>query len=94
MAFTVRLAETAYLHPSCSHTDSPGVRRNVIQRADRTEERSFGSAASGGFDATDFAHRVDASDGDATAAVHQRSRANPPKWQQRHHKRTVAGDHP
>ncbi|ADI12449.1 hypothetical protein SBI_09331 [Streptomyces bingchenggensis BCW-1] len=71
MAFTVRLAKTGYLHPSGSHTDSPGVRRNVIQRADHTEERSYGSAASGGFDATDFAHRVDASDGDVTAAVHQ-----------------------
>ncbi|MGY0055056.1 helix-turn-helix domain containing protein [Streptomyces sp. LZ34] len=71
VAFTVRLAKTGYLHPSGSRTDSPGIRRNVIQRADHTEERSYGSATSGGFDATDFARRVDAADGDVTAAVHQ-----------------------
>ncbi|WP_438493561.1 helix-turn-helix domain containing protein [Streptomyces asiaticus] len=71
LAFTVRLAKTGYLHPSGSRTDSPGIRRNVIQRADHTEERSYGSATSGGFDATDFARRVDTAGGDVTAAVHQ-----------------------
>ncbi|WP_438453362.1 helix-turn-helix domain containing protein [Streptomyces asiaticus] len=71
LAFTVRLAKTGYLHPSGSRTDSPGIRRNVIQRADHTEERSYGSTTSGGFDATDFARRVDAAGGDVTAAVHQ-----------------------
>ncbi|MER6032100.1 helix-turn-helix domain containing protein [Streptomyces sp. NPDC001851] len=71
LAFTVRLAKTGYLHPSGSRTDSPGIRRDVIQRADHTEERSYGSAQTGGFDATDFARRVDASGGDVTAAVHQ-----------------------
>ncbi|MFF7656465.1 helix-turn-helix domain containing protein [Streptomyces sp. NPDC007983] len=71
LAFTVRLAKTGYLHPSGSRTDSPGIRRNVIQRADHTEERSYGSATSGGFDATDFARRVDAAGGDVTTAVHQ-----------------------
>ena len=71
LAFTVRLAKTGYLHPSGSRTDSPGIRRDVIQRADHTEERSYGSAQTGGFDAADFARRVDAAGGDVTAAVHQ-----------------------
>ncbi|WP_260460644.1 hypothetical protein [Streptomyces sp. WAC04114] len=43
-AFTVRPAKTAYLHASGSRTDSPGIRRDVIQRADHTEERSYGFA--------------------------------------------------
>ncbi|WP_406387277.1 helix-turn-helix domain containing protein [Streptomyces sp. NBC_00887] len=71
LAFTVRLARTGFLHASGSRTDSPGIRRDVIQRADHTEERSYGSATSGGFAATDFAHRVDQTRGDVTAAVHQ-----------------------
>lgn len=71
LAFTVRLPKTGYLHPSGSRTDSPGIRRDVIQRADHTEERSYGSAQTGGLDAADFAHRVDAVGGDVTAAVHQ-----------------------
>ncbi|MFH8804911.1 helix-turn-helix domain containing protein [Streptomyces sp. NPDC017936] len=71
LAFTVRLAKTAYVHPSGSRTDSPGVRRDVIQRADHTEERSYGSAQTGGYGAADFARRVDATGGDVTAAVHQ-----------------------
>ncbi|MFF9178977.1 helix-turn-helix domain containing protein [Streptomyces sp. NPDC014793] len=71
LAFTVRLAKTGYVHPSGSRTDSPGIRRDVVQRADHSEERSYGSAQTGGFDATDFARRVDAASGDVTAAVHQ-----------------------
>ncbi|MFJ8098570.1 helix-turn-helix domain containing protein [Streptomyces griseofuscus] len=71
LAFTVRLAKTGYLHPSGSRTDSPGIRRDVIQRGDHSEERSYGSAQTGGFDARDFARRVDATGGDITAAVHQ-----------------------
>ncbi|MEU9348009.1 helix-turn-helix domain containing protein [Streptomyces sp. NPDC048278] len=71
LAFTVRLAKTAYVHPSGSRTDSPGIRRDVIQRADHTEERSYGSSQTGGFDAVDFARRVNAAGGDVTAAVHQ-----------------------
>ncbi|MCX5602942.1 helix-turn-helix domain containing protein [Streptomyces phaeochromogenes] len=71
LAFTVRLAKTAYVHPSGSRTDSPGIRRDVIQRTDHTEERSYGSAQTGGHDAADFARRVDAVGGDITAAVHQ-----------------------
>ncbi|WP_234328216.1 CHAT domain-containing protein [Streptomyces sp. NRRL S-37] len=71
LAFTVRLAKTSYLHPSGSRTDSSGIRRDVIQRTDHTEERSYGSARTGGFDAADFARRVDAAGGDVTTAVHQ-----------------------
>nr|WP_032769647.1 hypothetical protein [Streptomyces sp. CNS654] len=71
LAFTVRLAKTGYLHPSGSRTDSPGIRRDVIQRTDHSEERSYGSAQAGGFDAADFARRVDAAGGDVSAAVHQ-----------------------
>ncbi|MFJ2607965.1 helix-turn-helix domain containing protein [Streptomyces sp. NPDC087425] len=71
LAFTVRLAKTSYIHPAGSRTDSPGIRRDVIQRADHTEERSYGSAATGGFDADDFARRVNAAGGDVTQAVHQ-----------------------
>ncbi|MFE9413889.1 helix-turn-helix domain containing protein [Streptomyces sp. NPDC006704] len=71
LAFTVRLHRSGYLHPSGSRTDSPGIRRDVIQRTDHTEERSYGAAATGGFDAADFAARVDAAGGDVTVAVHQ-----------------------
>lgn len=71
LAFTVRMAKGGFVHPSGSRADSPGIRRDVIQRADHTEERSYGSAATGGFDAADFARRVDAAGGDVTAAVHQ-----------------------
>jgi hypothetical protein len=65
------MAKGGFLHPSGSRADSPGVRRDVIQRPDHTEERSYGSAISGGFDAADFASRVDAAGGDVTAAIHQ-----------------------
>jgi DNA-binding transcriptional regulator YdaS (Cro superfamily) len=71
LAFTVRLARAGYVHPSGSRTDSPGIRRGVVQRADHTEERSYGSAQTGGFGAAEFAARVDARGGDVTAAVHQ-----------------------
>ncbi|GGS72352.1 hypothetical protein GCM10010222_11440 [Streptomyces tanashiensis] len=71
LAFTVRLLKTGYVHPSGSRTDSPGIRRDVIQRADHTEERSYGSSSTGGFDARDFAHRTDQAGGDVTAAIHQ-----------------------
>ncbi|WP_250294414.1 helix-turn-helix domain containing protein [Streptomyces atroolivaceus] len=71
LAFTVRVARTGFLHASGSRTDSPGIRRDVIQRTDHTEERSYGSATTGGFDAAEFAHRVDQTGGDVTAAVHR-----------------------
>ncbi|MFF3327904.1 helix-turn-helix domain containing protein [Streptomyces sp. NPDC002889] len=71
LAFTVRMPKACYILASGSRTDSPGIRRDVIQRADHTEERSYGSATTGGFDAADFAARVDAAVGDVTAAVHR-----------------------
>lgn len=49
-------------------TDSPGIRCDVTQRADHTEERS--SATVGGFEGADFARCVDAA-GDVTAAARQ-----------------------
>ncbi|MCX4571909.1 hypothetical protein OHB41_01600 [Streptomyces sp. NBC_01571] len=60
-----------YVDPSGSRTDSPGIRPEVVQRAAHTEERSYGSSATGGQHAADFARRVDAAAGDATAAIHQ-----------------------
>ncbi|MFF4424742.1 helix-turn-helix domain containing protein [Streptomyces sp. NPDC001549] len=71
LAFTVRLHKADYVHPSGSRTDSAGIRRDTIQRPDQSEERSYGSAATGGFAAADFARRVDATGGDVTAAVQQ-----------------------
>ncbi|MFD6554101.1 helix-turn-helix domain containing protein [Streptomyces sp. NPDC058398] len=71
LAFTVRFARTSYLHPSGSRTGSPVIRTYVTQRADHTEERSYGSAQAGGHDAADFARRVDVVGGDVSAAVHQ-----------------------
>ncbi|MGW6581134.1 helix-turn-helix domain containing protein [Streptomyces globisporus] len=71
LAFTVRLAKTGYVHVSGSRTDSPGIRRDVIQRADHTEERSYGSATTGGFAAADIARLVDAAGGDVTTAIHR-----------------------
>ncbi|MFF4054063.1 hypothetical protein ACFYZ5_46685 [Streptomyces chartreusis] len=62
LAFTVRLTKTGYGHASGSRSDSPGIRREAIQRADHTAERSYGSAQTGGFDAAG---------GDITTAVHQ-----------------------
>jgi hypothetical protein len=71
LAFTVRMPRGGYVLPSGSRADSPGIRRDVIQRADHTEERSYGGAATGGFDAAEFARRVDSAAGDVTAAVQQ-----------------------
>ncbi|NML54746.1 helix-turn-helix domain containing protein [Streptomyces sp. R302] len=71
LAFTIRMPKSGYTLASGSRADSPGIRRDVVQRADHTEERSYGSAATGGFDAADFAHRIDAAGGDVTAAVHR-----------------------
>lgn len=48
LAFTVCMPKTGYILASGSRTDSPGIRRDVIQRADHTEERSYGSASTGG----------------------------------------------
>ncbi|MFD7232853.1 hypothetical protein [Streptomyces sp. NPDC059881] len=52
---------------------APALRLSAdgVKRADHTEERSYGSAATGGFDATDIARRVDAARGDVTEAIRQ-----------------------
>ncbi|WP_028801159.1 hypothetical protein [Streptomyces sp. 142MFCol3.1] len=51
--------------------EPPGIRHDVVQRADHTEEHSYGSATTSGFDTADLARRVDATGKDVTAAVHQ-----------------------
>ncbi|WP_405419350.1 helix-turn-helix domain containing protein [Streptomyces erythrochromogenes] len=71
LAFTVRLLKSGYVLASGNRTDSPGIRRDVVQHTDHTEERSYGSSATGGFDAHDFARRTDQCGGDVTAAIHQ-----------------------
>ncbi|MER6309650.1 hypothetical protein ACWCXK_37040 [Streptomyces sp. NPDC001739] len=65
------MPKSGFTLASGSRADSPGIRRDVIQRADHTEERSYGSATTGGFDAVEFAQRADAAGGDVTAAVTQ-----------------------
>ncbi|MFD0327389.1 hypothetical protein ACFQZC_02085 [Streptacidiphilus monticola] len=55
--------------PAGSLDDSPGLRRGVVTRADRTEERSYGSKVSSGMDAAEWSARVVAARGDVTDAV-------------------------
>ncbi|MEU5108214.1 hypothetical protein AB0H07_39155 [Streptomyces sp. NPDC021354] len=75
IAFTVRARRDAFIHDSGRLADSPGVRRNVVQRRDRTEERAYGNNVGGpgsgeeGFDAVEFKAMVDAAGGDVAAAV-------------------------
>ncbi|WP_316779558.1 hypothetical protein [Streptomyces sasae] len=75
IAFTVRALRTMFTHDAGRKIDSPGVRRNVVQRSDNTEERSYGANVGGpgsgeqGFDAVQFKQMVDAAGGDVTAAV-------------------------
>ncbi|MEU8708676.1 hypothetical protein [Streptomyces sp. NPDC048565] len=75
IAFTVRARKGAFKHDSGRRTDSPGLRRNVIQRRDNTEERAYadnrGGPGSGeeGFDGAAFKAMVDAAGGDVSAAV-------------------------
>ncbi|MFD8705843.1 hypothetical protein ACFV1W_25100 [Kitasatospora sp. NPDC059648] len=38
--------------------DSPGLRRGFVPRADGTEERTYGSSSTGGFDAAEWSRRV------------------------------------
>ncbi|MFD9465040.1 helix-turn-helix domain containing protein [Streptomyces sp. NPDC060027] len=68
LAFTVRLAKTGYVHPSGSRSDSPGVRREVIQHADHTEQRSYVDRR---LRRRRLRPRVDAAGGDVTS--HRRS---------------------
>ncbi|MFE5711979.1 hypothetical protein ACFQ7J_14320 [Streptomyces sp. NPDC056501] len=75
VAFTVRARKGSFKHDSGRLADSPGVRRNVVQRRDGTEERAYadnrGGPGSGeeGFDGAEFKAMVDAAGGDVTAAV-------------------------
>jgi hypothetical protein len=75
IAFTVRASKGRFLMDSGSRTDSPGVHRNVVQRNDGTEERSYGNSKQGpgtetsGFDAAVWHQRVTAHGGDVAAAV-------------------------
>ncbi|MGW6732312.1 helix-turn-helix domain containing protein [Streptomyces sp. NPDC055013] len=69
--FTVRLAETSYVHHSGSRAGSPGIRCEAIMRP--TTPRNAPTAPPGlaAFDAAYVACRVDVAGGDATSAVHQ-----------------------
>ncbi len=74
IAFTVRARRSAFLIGSGWDADSPGVRRNVVQRPDGTEERAYGNSAGpgmgeAGFDAAEWQQRVDAAGGDVAAAI-------------------------
>ncbi|MFG2825166.1 helix-turn-helix domain containing protein [Kitasatospora sp. NPDC048365] len=72
VAFTVRAKRSAFVYDAGSPDDSPGLRRGVVQRADGTEERSYGAGlgpGQAGLDATEWKGRVDAAGGDVAAAV-------------------------
>ena len=74
VAFTVRAKKSAFVLDSGYRSDSPGVRRGVVQRRDGTEERLYGNSAGpglgeAGFDAEEWADRVADHDGDVAAAV-------------------------
>ncbi|MFI0742380.1 hypothetical protein ACH4PU_30540 [Streptomyces sp. NPDC021100] len=75
IGFTARCRKRDFIHDAGLLADSPGVRRNVVQRRDGTEERAYGDNVGGpgsgeeGFDAREFKTWVDAAGGDVTAAV-------------------------
>ncbi|MFD0009128.1 hypothetical protein ACFVJ4_43245 [Streptomyces sp. NPDC127178] len=75
LGFTVRALRSSFTYDAGRLADSPGVRRNVVQRRDGTEERSYGANVGGpgsgeqGCDAVEFKQMVDAAGGDVTAAV-------------------------
>ncbi|MDH6137888.1 hypothetical protein P3T37_007326 [Kitasatospora sp. MAA4] len=69
LAFTVRMRANQFTMAAGSKADSAGIRRGVIPRADGTEERTYGSAATGGFDAAEFSQRVADHHGDVTEAM-------------------------
>ncbi|MDQ0847706.1 hypothetical protein [Streptomyces sp. V1I6] len=75
IGFTVRARKGAFKHDAGRIADSPGLRRNVVQRRDGTEERAYadnrGGPGSGeeGFDGREFKAMVDAAGGDVAAAV-------------------------
>ncbi|PNE43501.1 helix-turn-helix domain containing protein [Streptomyces noursei] len=69
LAFTVRMKRDQYELSAGSDDDSPGLKRGVVPRADDTEERSYGSSQTGGFEAAEWSQRVADHYGDVTAAV-------------------------
>ncbi|ONK09251.1 hypothetical protein [Streptomyces sp. MP131-18] len=73
IAFTVRARKRDYVHSAGRMADSPGLKRNVVQRRDGTEERAYGGAPApgweAGLDAREWQQRVQAAGGDVTAAV-------------------------
>nr|BFD96106.1 hypothetical protein KitaXyl93_74660 [Kitasatospora sp. Xyl93] len=69
VALTVRMLSRHFTLAAGSKEDSPGVRRGVVPRADGTEERVYGSAATGGFPAAEWSRRVADSHGDVVHAV-------------------------
>ncbi|MFD9123580.1 helix-turn-helix domain containing protein [Kitasatospora sp. NPDC059571] len=69
LAFTVRMKADQYVYSAGSEKDSGGVRRGFIPRADGTEERTYGSASTGGFDAAEWSRRVADHHGDVTEAM-------------------------
>ncbi|MFD0261088.1 helix-turn-helix domain containing protein [Kitasatospora indigofera] len=71
LAFTVRMKADQYVYSAGSEKDSGGVRRGFIPRSDGTEERTYGSASSGGFDAAEWSQRVADHHGDVTEAMRE-----------------------
>ncbi|MFF2147474.1 helix-turn-helix domain containing protein [Kitasatospora sp. NPDC058190] len=69
LAFTVRMKADQYVYSAGSEQDSGGIRRGFIPRADGTEERTYGSASTGGFDAAEWSQRVADHHGDVTEAM-------------------------
>ncbi|MFF7459701.1 helix-turn-helix domain containing protein [Kitasatospora sp. NPDC008115] len=69
VALTVRMQSRYFTLSAGSRQDSPGLRRGVVPRADGTQERTYGSAATGGFPAAEWSQRVAASHGDVVHAV-------------------------
>jgi hypothetical protein len=73
LALTVRARKRDFVHPAGRMADSPGIRRNVVQRRDGTEERAYGGAPApgweAGMDAREWQQRVQAANGDVAAAV-------------------------
>lgn len=73
LALTVRARKRDFVHSAGAMADSPGIRRNVVQRRDGTEERGYGGAPApgweAGMDALEWQQRVQAANGDVAAAV-------------------------
>ncbi|MFE4398686.1 helix-turn-helix domain containing protein [Kitasatospora sp. NPDC056808] len=69
LAFTVRMKADQYVYSAGSEQDSGGIRRGFVPRADGTEERTYGSAGTGGFDAAEWSRRVAGHHGDVTEAM-------------------------